>query len=177
MTDESILKLVSHASTREQGLRELVLKYQMRLYDVVRRRVRSHESADDVLQNTFLKIFRHIGSFENRSELFTWMYRIACNELIDYQKRNSKLKLMELDNHTSATADAFVDTDHLAQHLEEAITRLPERQQMVFRYRYFDELSYKEISDLLNVTEGALKASFHHAAKKIEEEFRSKQIL
>ena len=74
-------------------------------------------------------------------------------------------------------ADAFVDTDHLAQHLEEAITRLPERQQMVFRYRYFDELTYKEISDLLNVTEGALKASFHHAAKKIEEEFRAKQIL
>jgi RNA polymerase sigma factor (sigma-70 family) len=177
MTDDAIIEMIRKPSSREEGFRQLVIKYQRRLYDVVRIRMKTHEDTDDVLQNTFLKIFRHIGSFEGRSELFTWMYRIACNEVVDQQKRNSRMKLVELENRETIMADAFVDNDDVTRSLQNAIARLPERQQTVFRMRYFDDMAYKEISEILGVSEGALKASFHHAVKKIEEEFRAKQIL
>ena len=177
MTDEAILALANHPRTQEEGFKYLVLKYQQRLYSLVRGKVSSHEDADDILQNTFIKIFRHIKGYEGRSELFTWMYRIACNEVINHQKRFSKMKTVDLENHDIRPAETYLNTDHLAASLETVITGLPERQQMVFRMRYFDELSYKQIAELLKVTEGALKASFHHAVRKIEEEFRAKQIL
>lgn len=177
MTDESILKLINETSDKEEGFRQLVIKYQQRLYEVIRRKTTSHEDADDVLQNTFLKVFRHIKSFEGRSELYTWLYRIACNEVIDFQKRQSRIKTSEIDHQVSPKADSFVDIDDVIQSLNNAVAKLPDRQQMVFRMRYYDELSYKEMSELLQLTEGALKASFHHAVRKIEEEFRTKQIL
>lgn len=177
MTDEEILKLANHPRTQEEGFKHLVIKYQQRLYSLVRRKVTSHEDADDILQNTFIKIFRHINGYEGRSELFTWMYRIASNEVINHQKRYSKLKTVELENHDVHAAEAYLNTDNLAASLETVVTGLPERQQMVFRMRYFDELSYKQIAEMLQLTEGALKASFHHAVRKIEAEFRAKQIL
>lgn len=177
MTDEFILELIRHPSTRQEGFTHLVTKYQRQLYHVVRQRVTTHEDADDVLQNTFLKVFRHIHSFEQRSEIFTWMYRIACNEVSNHQKQFSKMKIVEFDKADAAMAEAFVDTTTLADSLEEMVAKLPQRQQMVFKMRYFDELSYKQMSEILNRSEGALKASFHHAVRKIEEEFRSKQIL
>ncbi len=177
MTDEEIVTLASHPRTQEEGFRHLVVKYQKRLYSLVRGRVSSHEDADDILQNTFIKIFRHIKGYEGRSELFTWMYRIACNEVINHQKSTSKMKTVELENHDVRPAEAYLNTDNLAASLEMVVTGLPERQQMVFRMRYFDELSYKQMAEMLQLTEGALKASFHHAVKKIEEEFRAKQII
>ena len=177
MTDESILELINETSDKEEGFRQLLIKYQQRLYEVIRRKTVSHEDADDVLQNTFLKVFRHIKSFEGRSELYTWLYRIACNEVIDYQKRQSRIKTSEIDHQVSPKADSFVDVDDVIQSLNDAVAKLPDRQQMVFRMRYYDELSYKEMSELLQLTEVALKASFHHAVRKIEEEFRTKQIL
>ena len=176
MKDEAIVELISGSSSREEGFRQLVLKYQQRLYDVIRRKVGSHEDADDLLQNTFLKVFRHIHTFEGRSELFTWMYRIACNEVIDHQKKVKRMQIVEIDQHVTSEADHFLDAANISQSLENAVSKLPERQQMVFRMRYFDELTYKQISEMLELTEGALKASFHHAIKKIEEEFRAKQI-
>jgi RNA polymerase sigma factor (sigma-70 family) len=176
MKDEAIVELISGSSSREEGFRQLVLKYQQRLYDVIRRRVGSHEDADDLLQNTFLKVFRHIQTFEGRSELFTWMYRIACNEVIDHQKKVKRMQMVELDQNAAGEADHFLDATNISESLENAVSKLPERQQMVFRMRYFDELTYKQISEILQLTEGALKASFHHAIKKIEEEFRAKQI-
>jgi|SRR5687768_2086786 len=177
MTDDEILQLVKVPNSREDGFRALVIKYQRRLYEVIRKKVLSHEDADDVMQNTFLKVFRYIHSFEGRSELFTWIYRIACNEVIDQQKRNIRTKTIELEHHDQAKADSYMDSLELTKSLEKAVAKLPERQQMVFRMRYFDELAYKEISEILHVSEGSLKASFHHAVKKIEEEFRAKQIL
>ena len=177
MSDEIILELIRLPGKREDGFKQLVLKYQERLYNVVRNRVQTHEDADDVLQNTFLKIFRHIDGFEGRSEIFTWMYRICINEVSNHQKKTSRIKVMEINQNESITAEPFMDSAGLADSLEKAISGLPDRQQTVFRMRYFDELSYKQISIVLQVTEGALKASFHHAVKKIEEEFRSKQIL
>lgn len=177
MTDEALLAMILRPASREDGFRQLVIKYQRRLYDVIRKRLASHEDADDVLQNTFLKIFRNIQAFEGRSELFTWMYRIACNEVINYQKQNKRSKTIELDVNDIRKADAYVNTDHVSKNLEDAVSRLPERQQMVFRMRYYDDLSYKQMGELLRISEGALKASFHHAVKKIEEEFRAKQII
>jgi RNA polymerase sigma factor (sigma-70 family) len=177
MTDEAILNMAIHPDTREQGFRHLVIKYQQRLYHVIRRQVPSHEDADDVLQNTFIKIFRHLDSFENRSELYTWMYKIASNEVINHLKRQKRSRSEELGGSDLRQADAYLNTDELVDTLEGIVQKLPERQQMVFRMRYYDELSYKEMATLLQLTEGALKASFHHAVKKIEEEIKAKQIL
>ncbi len=177
MTDETILELIRLPGKREDGFKHLVLKYQERLYHVVRNRTTTHEDANDILQNTFLKIFRHIDSFEGRSEIFTWMYRICMNEVSNHQKKNSRIKVMEINQHDPIAAEPFMDSAELMNSLEKVISGLPDRQQMVFRMRYFDELSYKQIAEVLQVTEGALKASFHHAVKKIEAEFRSKQIL
>ena len=167
MTDEQILLLAKHAHTREEGLRHLVLAYQERLYHVIRHQLPSHDDADDVLQNTFLKIFRHLDGFESKSQLYTWMYRIAQNEVHNHRAKQTKHHAVELDQKLEKPADSYVDMEDLPVALESAICQLPERQQKVFRMRYYDELSYKQIAELLQLTEGALKASFHHAVKKI----------
>jgi len=177
MTDEAILALATHPDTRDEGFRQLVITYQQRLYHVIRRQVPSHEDADDVLQNTFIKVFRHLDGFENRSELYTWMYRIASNETINHLKRQKRSRVDELGDKDKRQADAYLNTDELAASLQTIVNMLPERQRMVFRMRYYDELSYKEMASLLQLTEGALKASFHHAVKKIEEELKARQIV
>ena len=177
MTDSAILTLTRDPATREEGFRQLVIQYQQRLYQVVRRQLPSHEDTDDVLQNTFIKIFRHLDSFEGRSELYTWMYRIASNEVINHHKTRSRMKVVELDANDSREAEGYFNAEDLASSLESIVQGLPERQQMVFRMRYYDELSYRQMSDLLQLTEGALKASFHHAVKKIEEELKAKQLV
>ncbi len=177
MTDEAIMKLIHLPGQREEGFRQLVTKYQERLYGMVRRQVVNHEDADDALQNVFIKIFRNIDRFERRSELFTWMYRIANNEVIDQRKKYNRTRTEELVNQADRHADSYLNTDNVTETLESAVAGLPERQQMVFRMRYFDEMSYKQIAEILQLTEGALKASFHHAARKIADEFRARQIL
>lgn len=177
MTDEAILHLTRHAHTREEGYRQLVMAYQQRLYQVIRRQVPSHEDADDVMQNTFLKVFRHLDRFEGRSELFTWMYRIAQNELHNFFRRATRMKLVALDQQMEIREEPSLDADEVLISLERAVSSLPERQQMVFRMRYYDELSYKQMAEILQLTEGALKASFHHAVKKIEEDFKAKQLI
>src|SRR5688572_15176103 len=113
MTDESIVALIHQPERLEEGLRELVIKYQQRLYQVVRRKVSSHEDADDVLQNTFLKVFRHIHSFEGRSELYTWIYRIACNEVINHLKLNTKMRMVEFEETDTQVADSYFDATSL----------------------------------------------------------------
>lgn len=177
MTDEAILALATQPDTRDEGFRQLVITYQQRLYHVIRRQVPSHEDADDVLQNTFIKVFRHLSGFENRSELYTWLYRIATNEVINHLHRSKRNRVEELKMNDTRQAEVYINTDDLSETLETIICTLPERQQMVFRMRYYDELSYKEMAALLGLTEGALKASFHHAVKKIEEELKAKQIV
>jgi len=177
MTDEAILQLARHPRTREEGFRQLVLAYQQRLYRVIRRQVSSHEDADDVLQNTFLKVFRHLDGFEGRSEFYTWIYRIAQNEVYTFIKSNSKRRWMDLEDHAERKEEPHLNSDDVLRSLEMAVSKLPERQQMVFRMRYYDELSYKQMAEILDLTAGALKASFHHAVKKIEEELKSRQLL
>jgi len=146
-------------------------KYKERLYWHVRRLLMSHEDADDVLQNTFIKAFRAIDNFEERSSLYTWLYRIATNEAITFIKSKKAKHTDTLDNYTYklevTSADDF-DPNIALKKLETALAGLPERQREVFNMRYYDELSYDQISELLQTSVGALKASYHHAVKKIE---------
>jgi len=177
MTDETILALAARPETRDEAFRGLVETYQRRLYAVIRRQVREHSDADDILQETFLKVFRHIGSFEGRSGLYTWMYRIVGNEVANHWNRNQRHKSSgPAEDIPDGAADAWVDPDGIARQLEEAVGELPPQQQRVFRMRYYEELPYRQIAGMLNLTEGALKASFHHAVRKIEASLKAKQI-
>lgn len=177
MTDETILALAARPETRDQAFRGLVGTYQRRLYAVIRRQVREHSDADDILQETFLKVFRHIGSFEGRSGLYTWLYRIAGNEVANHWNRQQRHRAhAPSEDIPDGAAEAWMDPDGITRQLEEAVADLPPQQQRVFRMRYYDELPYRQIAELLNLTEGALKASFHHAVRKIEAHLKDRQI-
>jgi RNA polymerase sigma-70 factor (ECF subfamily) len=137
----------------------------------------THEDANDVLQNLFIKMWKNLDNFREDSQLYTWLYRIATNESLSYldqQKRRSSLSLSDEESYLSnkLTADKHFDANKLEWKLQIAIQKLPEKQRAVFTLRYFDEMPYEEMSRVLETSEGALKASYHHAVKKIEEFFR-----
>ena len=173
-SEEKLVARLQEASTREEAFRDLLQQYQERLYWQIRNIVKNHEDADDVLQNTFIKIFRNIGKFKGESQLFSWMYRIATNEAITFLNNRAKkqsitseeLQQQILENLEN---DVFFDGDEIQLKLQKAIATLPQKQQQVFNMKYFQELKYKEISEILETSVGALKASYHHATKKIEE--------
>lgn len=173
ISDEQILALLSEERSAERGFRLLTQVYQERLYWHIRRLVIEHEDANDVLQNCLIKVFRSIHQFEGKSRLFTWLYRIATNEALTFlqQKKKRTSASIDDDEHRLAgqlQADPYFDGDDLQIKLQEALGKLPEKQRQVFHLRYYDEMGYKEMSELLDTSEGALKASFHHAVKKIE---------
>ncbi|RIA10136.1 RNA polymerase sigma-70 factor (ECF subfamily) [Flavobacteriaceae bacterium MAR_2010_72] len=168
-----ILQLQSE-KTKETAFKELLTLYKERLYWHIRHIVKSHDDTDDVLQNTFIKIFRNIDKFKGESKLFSWMYRIATNEAITHLNQNAKRKQItseELQHQTirNLKADVYFEGDDIQLKLQEAIARLPEKQQLVFNMRYFEEIKYSDMSEILDTSEGALKASYHIATKKIEE--------
>lgn len=177
MSDEQILELLRSDNTFERGFRLLMSQYRERLYWHIRRLVLVHEDADDVLQNTFIKIYRGILQFEGKSKLYTWLYRIATNESITYLQGKSRHASASLDDETvlltnRLQADEWFDGDEVQVKLQQSIARLPEKQRLVFNLRYFDEMPYEEMAVLLDTSAGALKASFHHAVKKIEASFK-----
>jgi RNA polymerase sigma-70 factor (ECF subfamily) len=181
ISDEKILSLIRKKQTAEKGFRLLMDKYQEKLYHHVRRMVIEHEDANDVLQNCFIKIFRSIHKFEGKSKLYTWLYRIATNEAITWlnkKKRTGSNSLDEGDHNLAQTlrADSYFDGDEVQVQLQLALRQLPDKQRTVFNMRYFEEMSYKEISELLDTSVGGLKASYHHAVKKIEKYFKEVQI-
>ncbi len=172
-SDEQILRLISRPQTLEQGFRLLVGMYQERLYWQVRRMLLDHEDANDVLQNCLVKVYRNIDKFEGKSGLYTWLYRIACNEALSFLEKKKRQSSASLDDEVSAIgkqlkADEFFDGDAAQIRLQQALVTLPEKQRQVFNLRYFEEMGYQEMSTLLDTSVGALKASFHHAVKKIE---------
>ena len=174
MTDESdfILRL-QNPKSKEAAFRELLHLYKERLYWHIRKIVISHDDADDVLQNTFIKVHRSIDKFKGDSKLFSWLYRIATNESITHINKNAKrLQISNEEHQTYAinnlTADVYFEGDEIQLKLQKAIATLPQKQQLVFNMKYFDDLKYKEISEILETSEGALKASYHIAVKKIE---------
>lgn len=174
MTDEEIIGLFRNGQT-ERAFKELVAAYGERLYWHVRRFVCSHEDTDDLLQEIFIKVWSAMPSFRGDSRLFTWVYRIATNETLNWlhkQKVRSMLKFESLDNTLAGRieADPYLNGNEVQKALIKAMARLPERQKTVFAMRYLDELSYEEISEILGRSVGALKASYHFATEKIRAE-------
>lgn len=173
MNDEQILQLIQSTETFEKGFRELMSMYQEKLYWHVRRMVESHEDANDVIQNTFIKVFKSIQKFQGKSKLYTWLYRIATNECLTFLSKRKKRTSTSLEDESLALgerlkADDYFDGNEAEIKLKQAIFLLPEKQKVVFNMRYYDDMSYREIAEVLETSEGALKASYHHAAKKIE---------
>ena len=174
MQDEAkLLTQLKLDDSKELAFKTLVKRYKERLYWHIRKIVISHDDADDVLQNTFIKIFRNIDKFKGDSKLYTWMYRIATNESITFL--NSKAKQNQVSNETlnenalqNLVADVYFEGDEIQLKLQKAIAQLPRTQQLVFDMRYFDTIKYKDMSEILETSEGALKASYHIAVKKIK---------
>jgi RNA polymerase sigma-70 factor (ECF subfamily) len=180
MPDEQIVALLRSEIHFEQGFRVLMAQYKERLYWQIRRLVQNHEDADDVLQNTMIKIYKGIAHFEGKSKLFTWLYRIATNEAISYLQSRNWRQAHSLDDENSHAAnrlqaDSWFDGDAVQLKLQEAIAQLPEKQRIVFNLRYYEEMPYEEMAGILDTSVGALKASFHHAAKKVEAAFRESE--
>ncbi|HEY5470342.1 MAG TPA: RNA polymerase sigma factor [Bacteroidales bacterium] len=156
-----------------KGFRLVVEKYGQRLYWHIRRLVILHEDADDALQNTFINAWKSMGDFRNESSLYTWLYTIATNEaltLINKRKRNAAISIDDLGSYfaNSKEGSTYFDGDEAQVKLQNAIMQLPDKQRIVFNLKYFDEMTYKEMSKITMTSEGALKASYHHAVKKIE---------
>lgn len=177
MTDEQLLVLLQNETSKERGFRLLVEQYQERLYWHIRRMVTEHEDANDVIQNTFIKVFRSIDRFKGNSALYTWLYRIATNESITFINSRKKKATAALDSEENSLsnqleADDYFDGDQAQVLLQKALQGLPQKQRLVFQLRYYEELSYQEMSEVLDTSVGALKASYHHAVKKIESYFR-----
>ena len=171
--DSQIIQLLSDPQTRREGFEMMVRCYSRTLYWKIRGIVLIHEDADDVLQNTWIKVWRNLDSFEGKSKLSTWLYRIAVNEALDMLRRRKTQAQQQGDEPTSVadqlTADPLFDGDRAEALLREAIASLPNVQRMVFNMRYFDNMKYNEMSEILGTSEGALKASYHIAVKKVSD--------
>lgn len=174
MTEEAqLLEQLKSKSDRDKGFKSLITLYKEPLYWHIRNIVKSHDDTDDVLQNTFVKVYKNIHNFKGDSKLFSWMYRIATNESITFinknakrlQITNEKAQLLAINNLTD---DAYFDGDDIQLKLQQAIATLPQKQQLVFNMKYFQDIKYKDLADILETSEGALKASYHIAMKKIE---------
>lgn len=162
--------------TRDHAFRELVLLYQERIYWHVRRFVFEHEDANDIVQNTFIKAYKGMDGFKGDSKLYTWLYRIASNESITFVKRAKRVATGDLEWASGLEADTYFDGNGAQLMLQKALASLPDKQRLVFNMKYYDDLSYQEISEILDTSVGALKASFHHAIKKIEAYFKNIQV-
>jgi RNA polymerase sigma factor (sigma-70 family) len=183
LTDETVF--IAHlidVQTREKAFRELISLYKERLYWHIRKIVISHDDTDDVLQNTFIKVYKNIDKFNQESKLFSWMYRIATNEAITFiNKRAKERKSTVSDIHeqlaSTLESDVYFSGEAIQNILQKAIATLPQKQQLVFNMKYFDDLKYTEISEILKTSVGALKASYFHAVKKIENYIKNENRL
>ncbi len=173
-TDAELLIQFREPATKEKAFTTIIKKYQEKLYWHVRRMVVEHEDANDVLQNVFIRVWNGLQNFREDSQLYTWLYRVATNECLTFleqQKKKSTVSLGDVENGLSnkIKADSNFDANKLEWKLQLAIQELPEKQRAVFSLRYYDEMPYEEMSRVLETSEGALKASYHHAVKKIED--------
>ncbi|WP_089666845.1 RNA polymerase sigma factor [Gramella sp. MAR_2010_147] len=177
-SEDILVSRLQDSTSSQEAFRELISEYKERLYWHIRNIVKNHDDTDDILQNTFLKVYKNINQFKGDSKLYTWMYRIATNESITFlNKKARRLSITseELQNKIidNLESDVYFDGNEIQLKLQKAIATLPEKQQQVFVMKYFEELKYREMSELLDTSEGALKASYHIAAKKIEEYLKS----
>lgn len=181
MNEEELIKQLKEADTRKRGFEKLVKIYQEKIYWHIRRIVISHDDAEDVLQNTFIKVWRNIDSFRAESTLYTWIFRIATNESLSFLSQQKRKKMLYSDTENdylfdTLQSDAYFDGNEIQKTLQKAILKLPEKQRIVFNMKYFEKIKYSEMAKILDTSEGALKASYHHAVKKIEEDIKNKEI-
>ncbi|MGM8361169.1 RNA polymerase sigma factor [Flavobacterium sp. ARAG 55.4] len=173
LDEKEFIQQLLNPKTQNEAFQKLLYTYQKPLYNHIRNIVLNHDDTDDVLQNTFIKVFENLKKFKGESKLFSWMYRIATNEALSFLNQKARksgissetLQSKAIDNLKS---DVYFDGNEIQIALHKAIITLPEKQQLVFKMKYFEELKYEEISEILGTSVGALKASYHHAVKKIE---------
>lgn len=175
LDDKLLLEQFKQPGSKERAYTAIIKKYQERLYWHIRRMLVDHEDTNDVLQNMFIKVWNGLANFREDSQLFTWLYRIATNESLSFMEQKKRksadysLSDVESNLENKIRADENFDANKLEWKLQLGIQQLPEKQRLVFNLRYYDEMPYEEMSKVLGTSEGALKASYHHAAKKIEE--------
>src|SRR5436189_1932641 len=174
ISDSELLLQFRNPITKEKAYTAIIRKYQEKLYWHIRRMVIDHEDANDVLQNVLIRVWNGLQNFREDSQLYTWLYRVATNECLTYleqQKKRASVSLSDVESglENKIKADQNFDGNKLEWKLQLGIQKLPEKQRIVFQLRYYDEMPYEELSRVLETSEGALKASYHHAVKKIEE--------
>ncbi|MEO0311383.1 MAG: Sigma-24 [Bacteroidota bacterium] len=178
LEDKQLIADLKNETTKNKAFETLVVRYQQRLYWHIRKMVLDHEDANDLLQNVFLKVWRNIENFREDAQLFTWLYRIATNECITFLQQKKKRNNISIDADDTIlepiiTEGPLFTGDQIQKKLQLALLTLPTKQRTVFNMKYFDEMKYEEIAAVLQVTVGALKASYHHAVKKIEHYFNT----
>ncbi len=182
LSEEEIVYKLQNDREVEYAFNQLVQLYKERLYWHIRHIVKNHEDAHDVLQNTFIKVFRYIKNFKKESKLYSWMYRIATNESITFlNKKAKKLNINNLELNEllleNLESDPYFEGEEIQLLLQKAVASLPEKQQQVFNLKYFQDLKYKEIAEIVEVSEGALKSNYHHAVKKVEKFLKENQTI
>ncbi len=181
LADKDIIQKLKTTNNKEEVFSLLVEKYQQRLYWYIRKMVVSHDDTDDILQNSFLKIWKALDNFKGDSSFYTWIYRITTNETFTFLKSKERQKAQSIDDEEGLIAKSL-ESDHefngneLQIRLQKYILLLPNKQRLVFNMKYFDEMKYEEMADITGNSIGALKASYHHAVKKIKAMFKSELI-
>jgi RNA polymerase sigma factor (sigma-70 family) len=174
LEDKELLEKIRNPETQNYGFNLLVRAYQQKIYWHIRKMVIDHDDADDLTQEVFIKIYKNIGRFREDSQLYTWIYRISTNECLSFLQRKKKkffLPIGDVAKELTGKLDSasHVSGDEIQLKLQKALLTLPDKQRLVFNMKYFDDMSYENISEITNTSVGALKASFHHAVKKIED--------
>ena len=178
ITEQDLYTLIQDEAQRKRAFEWIVRANKEQIYFHVRRMVLSHEDADDITQNTFVKAWKALGSFRGDSKMSTWLFRIATNESITFLNKKKRIHGVSIDDVENQLPSALLDDvlfngEEIEAHLQTAIAKLPEKQKAVFLLRYYDEMPYQEISDITGTSVGGLKASYHHAVAKIEQHIKS----
>ena len=173
-SDNQLLDMFRNAKTRNLAFNQIINQNQERVYWHIRKIVLSHEDANDIIQNTFIKVWNNLDSFKGDSKIYTWIYRIATNESLQFLKKKKKHYFESIDNVSSRLsnlliAERYFDGNEIEKKIQEALLKLPTKQRIAFNMKYFEKMKYDEISEILGTSVGALKANYHHAKNKIEE--------
>ena len=174
MEDKEILIKFKSADSKNYAFNLLVRKYQEKVYWLIRKMVIDHDDADDLVQEVFIKVWKNLDKFKEASQLYTWIYRIATNECLTFLNKKRKrffLSVVDVEKELSNKIDnsAHMDGDTIQIKLQKALLKLPDKQRLVFNMKYYEEMKYEEIAEITGTSVGSLKASYHHAVKKIEE--------
>ncbi len=174
ITDSEIILMAKDEQKANEALRLLMRKYKVRIYNHIRGILISHEDSDDVTQDVFIKVWQNISTFRGDSSLFTWIYRIATNESLNHIRKNRKKKLFASENQEQyllnlLSNETYINSEEIQMKLQKAIIKLPDQQRLIFNMRYFDHIKFKEMAEILELTEGGVKSNYHIAEKKIKE--------